>query len=193
MRSDIKQGLFVAAATLVVSTAAFGFPWDTDMADSQAVEAYEKQMKGIPEGVVSQDNVQTPVGFAPEYNPNVDWNENISSPFPTDAAHAKLGAEMYEIYCTPCHGDGINLGKVAEPGRFPAVPALAGDNGRLKDRTDFQAYLAIRYGRGIMPYYGWAMSDEEMWSIVQHMRTLPNAKHTPPPPPKPAVEEGGEQ
>ncbi len=85
---------------------------------------------------------------------------------------------MYGIYCTPCHGDGVVVGAVGEPGRFPGVVPLAGPRGIAKSRTDGWIYLTIRNGGAIMPNYGWAMSDEEMWAIVDYVRTLPNAQHT---------------
>jgi mono/diheme cytochrome c family protein len=89
---------------------------------------------------------------------------------------------MYNIYCSPCHGDGVNLGTVAQPGRYPGVVALAGDNGILKARNDGWVYLTIRNGGAIMPNYGWAMSDTEMWSIVDYVRTMPKSQFVPPKP-----------
>ena len=79
-------------------------------------------------------------------------------------------------------GDGENLGPVAQPGRFPGVIAISGAAGVAKLRTDGYLYLTIRNGGAVMPYYGWAMDDAEMWSIVQYVRTLPDAKYVPPAP-----------
>ena len=91
-------------------------------------------------------------------------------------------------YCAPCHGvDGQNLGPVAQPGRYPGVVALAGNAGVAKHRTDGWIYLTIRNGGAIMPYYGWAMSDDEIWATVHYIRTMPNSQYIPPAPP---AEEG---
>ena len=94
---------------------------------------------------------------------------------------------MYNIYCTPCHGDGETVGPVGEPGRFPGVVSLAGAAGVAKLRTDGWIYLTIRNGGAIMPYYGWAMSDDEIWATVHYIRTMPNSQYIPPAPP---AEEG---
>lgn len=48
---------------LVMSSVALGLPWDIDMADAQTVKAYEQPMRGLPVGVVSQDNVLSPKSF----------------------------------------------------------------------------------------------------------------------------------
>jgi mono/diheme cytochrome c family protein len=88
---------------------------------------------------------------------------------------------MFQTYCSPCHGDGINLGPVAAPGRYPGVAGLASPNGRLHLRSDGWIYLTMRNGGGIMPSYGWAMTDTEMWSVVRYVRTLPDAAYNPAP------------
>lgn len=187
MRSDALRWLVVGAVVCACG-AAVAAPWDIDMADSRAVKAYEAPMRGIPQGVVAQPHVLSPMPFAPNYDRYTPEGQALSNPYPADAAHLATGEKMYGIYCTPCHGDGVQLGTVAEPGRFPGVVALAGDAGALKNRTDGYIYLTIRNGGAIMPYYGWAMSDEEMWSIVHYARTLPNAQQPPPAPPAPATD-----
>lgn len=171
--------------TLGVSTAAMGLPWDIDMADSQALDGYRLLMKGLPDGVVAQENVLTPTRFTPEYNRASPEGMALTAPFSATPEVLAEGERMYGIYCTPCHGDGVELGPVAEPGRFPGVVPLAGAAGVARMRTDGWIYNTIRYGGAVMPAYGWAMNDHEMWSIVHYVRTLPNAQHTPPRPATP--------
>jgi len=184
--------LAVAGAVVAVgsiSTAAFGLPWDIDMADSQAVRGYEEQLVGIPEGSVAQESMLSPRGFTPNYKRGTPEGNALTAPFPPSAATLATGETMYNTYCAPCHGtDGVTLGPVAQPGRYPGVVALAGSAGIAKNRTDGWIYLTIRNGGAIMPYYGWAMSDDEMWSVVQYVRTLDGAAYIPPEPP-PADEE----
>jgi len=166
----------------MASTAAFGLPWDIDMADGQAKKAYSRHMGGIPDGVVAQPNVQSPVGWTANYDRTSPEGQALTSPYPADDASLETGERMYGIYCTPCHGDGENLGPVAQPGRFPGVIPISGPAGIAKMRTDGWIYLTIRNGGAVMPYYSWAMDDAEMWSIVQYVRTLPGAEYIPPAP-----------
>jgi len=186
MQCDVRKfarrsaGLFLL--TLGVSTAAFGLPWDIDMADSQALDAYRLLMKGLPEGVVAQENVLTPTRFTPRYDRATPEGQALTPPFPATPEVLAEGQRMYGIYCTPCHGDGQNLGTVAQPGRFPGVVPLSGPAGVAKMRSDGWIFNTIRYGGAVMPAYGWAMNDHEMWSIVHYVRTLPQSQYRAPTP-----------
>lgn len=168
----------------LTSTVAFGLPWDIDMADAQSVKAYEWEMTPLPEGVVPQDNILTPTKFVENYSLGSAEGKALVNPVPASEAHLATGKKMYDVYCTPCHGDGQKLGKVSEAG-YPGIAVLSGSSpmARLPKLTDGQLYLTIRNGKGLMPDYGWAMNDTEMWSLVHYARTMPNAAYIPPAPP----------
>lgn len=191
---------------LLVSTAAIALPWDIDMADSQAVRGYEcweygvnedgertclRGMQPLPDGVVSQQHPLSPTAQKTAVLDKMDMAAWVAleNPLEPTPKVLKTGETMFKTYCTPCHGmpdaDGKieNLGTVAQPGRMPGVVALVGEGGVLPARTDGQVYRAVRMGNAIMPAYNWAMSDDEMWSIVAYSRTLDNAAYVPPEPP----------
>lgn len=171
----------VGAVTLMATTAALGLPWDVDMADSVAFKAYERPMSPLPEGVVSQPNVLSASRYVPNYDRMQPDGQALRNPYPTDDEALATGAHMFEVYCTPCHGDGVTNGPVAEPGRMPGVVTLLGDAGVMRTRTDGWVYLTIRNGGAIMPPYGYAMTDEEMWAIVTYLRRQPGGRYVPPP------------
>jgi mono/diheme cytochrome c family protein len=172
-----------AALFLGTSSVALGLPWDVDMVDTQMVKGYERVMPGLPAGVVAQPNIASPKGYAPNFRRESPEGQALVNPLPDDEATRLQGKVMMETYCAPCHGaDGIVLGPVAAPGRVPGVVPLAGPAGISRLRTDGWLYLTIRNGGAIMPNYNWAMSDDEMWSIVRYLRTLPNAQQPPPAP-----------
>lgn len=167
----------VVVVGLTVSwSAAFGLPWDLDMTDSQMVKAYEAPMRALPDGVVSQPNRISPKPFVQNYtNYRSPEAMALAAPFPATDQTVAQGAKMYKTYCAPCHGaDGVNLGMVAQPGRVPAVPPLAGPDGRIAQSNlpDGYIYLTVRNGSisKIMPPYGYMMTESEMWSIVQYLR-----------------------
>jgi len=213
-RNLIKAAVATVVGGLAVSTVAVAFPWDIDMADSQAVRGYEcweytvneegervciRAMQPLPEGVVSQEHPFSPTPFktvAPDKMDIQAWTAMDNPLEPTPEVLA-TGETMFRTYCAPCHGvpddKGVvaNLGTVAQPGRMAGVVALAGDGGVLASRTDGQVYRAIRMGNAIMPAYNWAMSDDEMWAIVHYSRTLENGQYIPPEP-EPA-DDGGEE
>ncbi len=186
--SSRKVVLATSVAAIGFTTAAIGLPWDTDMSESHSKKAYSREMAPLPDGVVAQPNVLTPTWYAANADRMTPEGQALTAPFDADETSLARGEKMFNIYCTPCHGDGENLGPVSEPGRFPAVVKLSGKSGILKNRSDGYVYLTIRNGSAIMPYFGWAMNDDEMWSIVHYVRTLPGAEYIPPAPP--AAEEG---
>lgn len=177
-----------AVAGLTASSIAIGLPWDIDMADGQAKKAYSHEMQGIAPGAVAQRNMQSPVWYTPNYERMSPEGQALTSPLEDNEETLAQGERMYNIYCTPCHGDGVNLGTVAQPGRYPGVVALAGPAGVAKLRTDGHIYLTIRNGGAIMPYYSWGMNDDEMWSIVHYVRTMPDAAYIPPEPAEEAAQ-----
>jgi mono/diheme cytochrome c family protein len=171
-----RRGWIVLPLGLLVSSVALALPWDIDMADQQPVKAYEQTMPPPVEGTVAQPNLLSPEPQVANWLRTSPEGQALVSPYPADEAQLALGAEMFGIYCTPCHGvDGIHLGPVAQPGRLPGVVPLAGTAGVARLRTDGWIYLTIRNGGAVMPTYGWAMSDQEMWSVVAYVRTLENA------------------
>jgi mono/diheme cytochrome c family protein len=186
-RRFLSRVAVAAAVVGVASTAAWALPWDIDMFDAQSVKAYEEPMRPLPAGVVSQANITSPKSFVENYDRVTPQGQALLSPFDATPETLARGERMYGVYCTPCHGDGVTLGPVAAPGRVPAVAVLAGPNGVLKNRTDGWVYLTIRNGSAIMPPYGYAMTDTEMWSVVHYVRTLPGAAHVPAAPPAPEI------
>ena len=70
-----------------VSTAAWALPWNVDMVDSDAVKAYEQEMRTLPQGVVAQPNALTPLGWR-IFRVPVRGRKHV------DAASAKLIADL---------------------------------------------------------------------------------------------------
>jgi len=182
--------LALVAGGLTLSAPALALPWNVDMVDAEMVKAYEHEMAPLPEGVISQDNLLTPISWRRNWSFTDRLQAVPANPTSTeDEAVLQLGERMYGIYCQPCHGNGIQLGPVSDKG-YPAVAVLAGDEGRLQNMGDAWTYLTIRNGSvsKLMPAYNYAMTDHEMWSIVSWMRAeMPNATA-----PQPAAAEGEE-
>lgn len=171
---------FAVVGALATSTVALGLPWDIDMSDGRQVKAYERDMGTLPDGVVSQQRgpARTSTsGYATNHLRGTPEGEALVNPLAGDEAAIATGKVMFTTYCAPCHGDGVNLGTVAgsPPNRMPGVSVLAGANGVARTRTDGYIYLTIRNGGNVMPSYGWAMNDREIWSTVAYVRTLENA------------------
>jgi len=85
---------------------------------------------------------------------------------PLSASAAGLnsnGQQLYMMHCAGCHGTtGISV--VPEAKNFSRVELLA--------QPDQTLLNVIRSGRNMMPSYLGILSDQEIISIINHMRTL---------------------
>lgn len=113
----------------------------------------------------------------------VAWGDTLTNPLPMSAAVLARGEEVYEVFCTVCHGpQGHGDGPVVGPGLFPFALDLTLP--QTVDRTDGYLYAITRVGRGLMPPYQ-RIPPSDRWAVVNYMRYL---QQTDPQPGQPAAE-----
>jgi mono/diheme cytochrome c family protein len=184
-----KQNLIAAGCVgLLASTAAWAFPWDIDMVDAVFLRAFEWEMWGTPEGSVSINRYREgcdptcadPSEVLPEWNRDAIGGNILTNPLASSEEVLADGERLFSIYCQTCHGvDGAGGAPVTDSekgARYPAVPLISGATAATGYRKDGWIFLTIRNGGINMPSYSYAMDDEEMWSVVTYLRTLPNAE-----------------
>lgn len=109
-----------------------------------------------------------PVTAAREPNPVKSTPESIAE-----------GKKIYAYDCAQCHGaSGDGKSEVAKDLKIPDLtdPAL------LKDRTDGEFFYILKNGHGNMPREGDRVKSEQLWDLVNYIRTL--ARKQIPPEPK---------
>lgn len=80
------------------------------------------------------------------------------------------GRELYNIYCSPCHGlSGYGNGMVAQRG-FPPPPSYHAD--RLRQMPVGYIYNVIGNGFGTMFSYAASLSTEDRWKVAGYVRAL---------------------
>lgn len=95
---------------------------------------------------------------------------NLTNPVAATPESLERGEEMYLRMCAPCHGpDGSGTTGYVVPAGFPPFP-LTGDN--VVAFPDGYIYGIIRVGRGLMPPYGYQISNFDRWHIVNYVRQL---------------------
>ncbi|HBE43398.1 MAG TPA: cytochrome C [Bacteroidales bacterium] len=102
--------------------------------------------------------------------PVPDEFKNMANPVAKSEASNKAGMVLYTKYCGSCHGKtGLGDGVKAR-----ALKDFAGDfsGGYYQNQTDGEHFYKTRFGRGEMPKYEGKLSDEDMWNIVNYMRTF---------------------
>lgn len=98
----------------------------------------------------------------------------IDNPLPITDAGLAEGKELYNVFCSTCHGDkGDGNGYLVrdDGGMYPVQPAnflleehLKASNGRY--------YHSIMYGKNLMGSYADKISFEERWNVIHYIRSL---------------------
>jgi mono/diheme cytochrome c family protein len=90
--------------------------------------------------------------------------------------HLSHGKELYEIYCSSCHGKaGDGNGKLHESGVYLAKPANFMSDDLIKS-NDGRYYHAIMYGKNVMLSHADKLSHDERWKVIHYIRSLQAAK-----------------
>jgi mono/diheme cytochrome c family protein len=87
-----------------------------------------------------------------------------------DDASNKAGLALYTKNCASCHGktglgDGVKARMLKDfPGDFSKA--------EFQNQTDGEHFYKTKFGRGEMPKYEGKISDDDIWNIVNYMRTF---------------------
>ena len=88
---------------------------------------------------------------------------------PAEESHAK-GKKLYGFDCAMCHGEkGDGKGDMASD--MKNVTDFTNPDA-LKNRTDGELFYVIRHGKGEMPPEGDRAKDEDIWNMVNYIRSL---------------------
>ena len=93
--------------------------------------------------------------------------ETLRNPVPTGEESVGKGDSLYKKLCVPCHGRSL-AGDGPVAAQFMPPPDLLGQ--QTRDRKDGYIYSYIRHGGVVMPSYGFQLSAEEAWHLVNFIR-----------------------
>jgi mono/diheme cytochrome c family protein len=135
-----------------------------DMADSPTVKAQEGYLDP-PEHSVAMNAILYPKTIE-------ESEQMLRNPYPNSEEILAKGQELFTTFCGSCHGaSGAGEGTVSS--YFPGIPNIAGEI--YRNRQDGFFFSRITTGVGRMPGYGHAISPNERWYIIHHLRTLQKA------------------
>ncbi len=106
---------------------------------------------------------------APAYQPVPVTAARQENPVKATPESVAAGKKIYGYDCALCHGDTGN-GK-GDASKEMKVPDLT-DPAALKDRTDGELFYRIKTGHGDMPPEGNRVKTEQMWDMVNYVRSL---------------------
>jgi mono/diheme cytochrome c family protein len=96
--------------------------------------------------------------------------KEMKNPVEADSTSLQTGEALYKKHCASCHGkSGLGDGVVARtlltfPGDFSGE--------YYQSQTDGEHFYKTKFGRDEMPKYESKITDEEIWYIVNYMRTF---------------------
>jgi len=106
-----------------------------------------------------QDSWEVPAEFKNMKNPVANTEESIST-----------GKLLYKKHCGFCHGN-TGLGDGVKARQIETFPGdFSGDY--YQSQTDGEHFYKTKTGRGEMPAYENKVTDEDIWHIVNYMRTF---------------------
>jgi mono/diheme cytochrome c family protein len=98
-----------------------------------------------------------------------------ANPVKSTAESLAKGKKWWNIDCSMCHGDsGDGKGDVAQDTKLQIVNLT--DPAALKSHTDGEIYWVIKNGHQDMPPEGPRVKGEELWDLVNYVRSLSKPK-----------------
>jgi len=97
-------------------------------------------------------------------------SSSMKNPIAQSAASTKTGMDLYTKNCASCHGKaGLGDGVKAR-----ALKTFPGDfsKAEFQNLADGDLFYKTKTGRGEMPKYEGKLSDNDIWNVVNYMRTL---------------------
>lgn len=96
--------------------------------------------------------------------------KSMKNPVAQNEASAKVGMALYTKNCASCHGktglgDGVKARTLKDfPGDFSKAA--------FQGLSDGDIFFRTKTGRGDMPKYEGKLADEDIWNVVNYLRTL---------------------
>jgi mono/diheme cytochrome c family protein len=95
--------------------------------------------------------------------------KNIVNPVKPSAESIAQGKKYYGYDCAMCHGaTGNGKGEVDTGEKLPDFSSAVA----MKDVTDGQMFCSLRTGHGHMPKENIRQSPNELWNLVNYLRSL---------------------
>jgi len=96
--------------------------------------------------------------------------KSMKNPIASSATSIEAGMGLYKKNCFPCHGktglgDGVKSKSLKTAVGNMSLP-------EFQNQTDGEHFYKTKMGRGDMTKYEGKLSDDDIWNIVNYMRTF---------------------
>lgn len=101
-----------------------------------------------------------------------DGSDKIKNSYAGKADAAAEGEKIYKKNCIKCHGENGKPGEGPSAGSLQIeLPDFASKEVTAEE-TDGEWFWKIRTGQFEMPPFQIILSDDEIWKVIVHLRTL---------------------
>ncbi|HPA87444.1 MAG TPA: cytochrome c [Bacteroidales bacterium] len=117
----------------------------------------------ISSGLMAQEKQAKPWEVPAEF-------KSMKNPVASNEASINAGKALYTKHCASCHGKtGLGDGVKAR-----MLKDFAGDfsGAYYQNQTDGEHFYKTKVGRGEMPKYEGKLTDDDIWNMVNYMRTF---------------------
>lgn len=161
--------LFIAMTLLLAPVLAQAWPWSDDMANQISIKPQESVDAGNP-GMRPFPKRSVPVPGTTTLVKDMGAAEKLTNPAKADDKSVTLGGKLFQIYCTPCHGNsGKGDGLVGAKLLLKPYDLTAD---QTKGRTDGFIWGYMTFGGAIMPAYANDLSPAERWHVINYIRKV---------------------
>lgn len=153
----------------------FAYEPMSQLADKpNTINPYGMNMRLPVKGTIARGQLEYATYGISKSNENYEVSSSWSNPLPKSAHNLAEGKRLFNINCTPCHGeDGLGKGTIVADGKYPQVPAY-GD--RLPTINPGKAFYSITHGKNLMGAYGTVLSPTQRWQVVHYIYELSGVK-----------------
>ena len=166
-------------SSLILLALALTGCWKDDMGDNAHIKPLEasgffadgKTARSLVPGTVPRGGhvVEDPI-YAVTLPPAT---EATAFPRPLTKVDIERGQQLFNIYCSVCHGaTGHGDGMIVLRG-FPHPPSYYLD--RLRNAPPGHFYNVLTHGHGAMYGYGDRIAEDDRWKIVAYIRAFSSA------------------
>jgi mono/diheme cytochrome c family protein len=114
-------------------------------------------------------------GYLPYLIQTQDEAAVLNSPLPRTADVLQAGRQGFLTYCVPCHGV-LGNGQPTLTAAYGAKPANLTSQA-IRAYADGTIYHVIVAGKNAMPGYGWELTQDQRWAVVNYIRVLQRSQY----------------
>ena len=150
----------------------FAYEPMTQLADKpNTINPNGMNMRLPVKGTIARGQLDYATYNLPKTNEGYEAAAALKNPIPVNTYNVAEGKRLYNINCTPCHGEtGKADGTIVVAGKFPPPPSY--DSDRIRTTPEGKMFFSIKYGKNLMGAYGTVLNPHQIWQVIHYVNTL---------------------